>query len=259
MANPYLTYAGMLERSTHLVHCFMHKDPAVIAYQLWGGNTVDNAYGNPAASGVGGAGAVAMFTVNSDSTFRSPLLRRKGLGLVEENRRDQTHLIFDIDDYLAVGVNLPPDEQWLYMRVQENRRGVGLLTVVGPLPVQGAIYCMPPPKTMGLPKPSFTLQGIAPSATTSVAGAPPVFSEDLTSAIPRPLYLVFPVPMGQFTVRNLDGAKALLVSFGPHQAMQSIPAGGEAGLTSGSTKALVLATAAAAGCPYSIYGVLARG
>ncbi len=113
---------------------------------------------------------------------------------------------------------------------------------------------------MGVPKPTFTMQGIAPSAVVGVAaGAPPPFDEDLTTAAPRPLNIVFPFPLEEFTLRNLDGAKALLVSFGPGQLMQSIPAGGEVQLYSGSTKALVLATAAAGGCPYSIHGVLGRG
>ena len=258
MSSPFLTYAGMLERSTHLIHTYLQNDPAVVAYQFWGGDTVNDAYGNPAASGVLGSGAVAMFTTPFNQTFRSPTLRRKGLGLVPENRRGMTHAIFDLDDYIAVGTIIPPDEQWLYLRVQENRRGVGLLTVPGPLPVLGPIYCVPPAKTLGLPNPPFTMQGIAPSATTSTAGGPAVFSEDLTSAIPRPMALVLPYPMSEFNLANLDGVKTLLVSFGPGQLMQPIAPGDEVQLYSGSTKMLVLATPDAGGCPFSLHGVLGR-
>mgnify|MGYP003965162065 CR=1 FL=1 len=259
MANPFHTYPGLMERSTHLTHLSLRNDPAIVAYQFWGQTTVNGAYGNPAASGVGGAGAVTMFTVGTDTTFRSPLLQQKGLGLVEENRRGTTHALFDIDDYLAPTVALPPDSHWLYLRVQENRRVAGLLTVPGPLPVLGGIYCLPPASSFGQSKPTFTMQGIAPSATTSAAGAPPVFSEDLTSAIPRPMYLVFPVPMSEFTLVNLDVAKTLLVSFGPNQLMQAIAPGDEVQLYSGSTKGLVLACPGAAGCPFALHGVLARG
>jgi hypothetical protein len=258
MGSPFLTYAGMLERSTHLIHTYLPNDPAVVAYQFWGGNTVNDAYGNPAASGVGGSGAVAMFTVLDNKTFRSPTLRRKGLGLVPENRRGMTHALFDLDDYIAPGTIIPPDEQWLYLRVQENHRVAGLLTVPGPLPVLGPIYCVPPMATMGLPQPSFTMQGIAPSATTSAAGGPPIFSEDLTSAIPRPMVLVLPFPMSEFNLTNLDGVKTLLVSFGPGQLMQPIAPGNEVQLYSGSTKMLVLATSAAGGCPFALHGVLGR-
>jgi len=260
MSSPFHTYAGMLERSTHLIHTYLPNDSAVVGYQFWGADTVNNAYGNPAASGVGGSGVVAMFTTPFNQTFRSPTLRRKGLGLVPENRRGMTHALFDLDDYIAVGTAIPPDDQWLYLRVQENRRTVGLLDLAGAPadPVLGPIYCVPPVKSLGLSQPTFTLQGIAPSATTSTAGVLPVFSEDLTSAIPRPLFLVLPYPLSEFTLANLDGAKTLLVSFGPEQAMQSIAPGGEVQLYSGSTKALVLATAAAGGCPFSLHGVLGR-
>jgi hypothetical protein len=260
MANPFLTYAGMLNRATHLVHVYLHNDPQVVGYQMWGAPSVNDAYGNPAASGVGGLGGEALFEVARGTTFRSPTIRRNGQDMVEENRRGMTHAVFDIDDYLGAGQNLPPDDSWLFMRMQENRNGVGLLTVPGPLPVQGAIYCVPPPRSRGLAQPTFTLQGIAPSAVVGVAAAaPPPFDEDLTTAAPRPMYLVFPVPMTEFTLHNQDGANTLLVSFGPTQAMQAIAPGNEVQLFSGSTKAMVLACPNAGGCAFSIHGVLGRG
>lgn len=260
MANPFYTYAGVQDRMTKLIHIAVRNDPAVLGYQFWGHNTVNGAYGNPAASGVGGSGAVAMFEVARGTTFRSPLIIANGRDMVEESRRGATHAVFDMDDYTAAGVTLPPDAHWLFLRAQENRNVVGLLTVPGPLPVLGPIYCVPPTKTYGLPTPTFTLQGIAPSAVVGVAaGAVPPFDEDLTTAAPRPLFLVFPAPMMEFALRNLDAAKTLLVSFGPEQAMQAITPGNAVQLYSGSTKALILATAAAGGCPWSLHGVLGRG
>jgi len=260
MANPFYTYAGVLDRSTHLIHTYLRDDTAVVGYQFWGHSTVNGAYGNPAASGVGGAGSSAMFQVARGTTFRSPLIRRSGRDMIEENRRGTTHSVFDMDDYIAAGAVFPPDEHWLFQRAQENRNGIGLLTVPGPFPVLGPIYCIPPAKTYGLPKPSFTLTGIAPSAVVGVAaGVVPPFDEDLTTAAPRPLYLVFPVPMTELALTNLDGVKTLLVSFGPEQAMQALAPGNAVQLYSGSTKGLVLATAAGGGCPWSLHGVLGRG
>ena len=260
MANPFHTYAGLMDRMTKLIHVALRNDPAVVGYQFWGQTTVNGAYGNPAASGVGGAGSVAMFQVARGTTFRSPLIRANGRDLVEENRRGGTHAVFDMDDYIAAGVALPPDDHWLFLRAQENRNGIGLLTVPGPLPVLGPIYCVPPAKSFGLPQPSFTLTGIAPSAVVGVAaGAVPPFDEDLTTAAPRPLFLVFPVPMTEFALQNLDAVKTLLVSFGPEQAMQAVAPGNEVQLYAGSTKAMVLATAAAGGCPWALHGVLGRG
>jgi len=260
MANPFYTYAGLMDRATKLIHVGLRNDPAVVGYQFWGQTTVNGAYGNPAASGVGGAGCTAMFQVGQGTTFRSPLIRRSGRDQIEENRRGSTHAVFDMDDYVAAGVTLPLDNHWLFLRAQENRNGVGLLTVPGPLPVLGPIYCVPPPKSFGLSKPTFTLTGIAPSAVVGVAaGAPPPFDEDLTTAAPRPLFMVFPVPMTEFVIRNLDAVKNLLVSFGPEQVMQTVAPGNEVQLYSGSTKVLILATAAAGGCPWSLHGVLGRG
>ncbi len=262
MGNPFLTYAGLMERTAQYIHLFLHNDPMVLGYALYRQFSIDGAYGNPAGSGVGGSGAVAMAPVLRGNTYRSPGLIRRGLGLVEENRRGTTHIIVDPVEFVAGGLGLPPvpvDQLWLYMRMQEQRAG-GFLGMPGPLPVLGPICCIPPARAMGLPKPTFTATGTAPSAAVGVAaGAVPPFDEDLTTAAPRPLHIVFPYPLEGFTLRNLDGVKALLVSFGPGQLMQSIPAGGEVQLFSGSTKALILATAAAGGCPYSIHGVLGRG
>jgi len=262
MSNPFHTYAGVLERTTQYIHFILKNDPAVIGYQFWIGFTVNDVYGNPAASGVGGAGAGDVFTVASGGYYRTASLIRNGWGLFEENRRGTTHALFDLEGAVMAGVGLPAvplDSMWQFFRVQEERRVIGLLTVPGPEPVLGGILCVPPALNMGMSKPTFTMQGIAPSATTSVAGAPPVFSEDLTSAIPRPMYLVFPVPMVEFALVNLDAVKTLLVSFGPDQLMQAILPGDEVQLYSGSTKGLVLATAAAGGCPFALHGVLLRG
>jgi len=260
MGNPFHTYAGVLDRSSHLVHGYLPNDPMVVGYQVYGQETVDGAYGNPAASGVLGSGSVAMFEVSRGNTLRSPTITRKGVGWVEESRRGTTHFVFDVDDYLAAGVAIPPDDNWMFLRVQENRVGVGLLEMVGAIPVLGPVYCVPPPRCYGIPKPTFTLQGIAPSAVVGVAaGAPAPFDLDLTTAAPRPLVLVLPVPMSEFTLVNLDGVETLLVSFGPDQVMQAVPPGGNVQLKSGSTKTLVLACPGAGGCPYALHGVLGRG
>lgn len=261
MGNPFYTYAGLSGRAPHEIHVYLRNAPEVQAYQFWGHSTVNGAYGNPAGSGVGGTGPTAMFQVNRGTTFRSPLLRQSGRGHVEENRRGTTHAIFDLDDYVAGGSTIPPDNQWLFLRAQENRQALGgLLTVPGPLPVLGPVFCVPSARSRGLISPTFTLQGIAPSAVVGVAaGSPPPFTEDLTTAAPRPLYLVLPTPMTEFALQNLDGAKNLLLSFGPDQLMQSIAPGNEVQLYTGSTKALILATADAGGCPWALHGVLSRG
>lgn len=260
MASPFLTYAGVLERSTHLVHVYVRNDPQVVGYQFWGASALTDAYGNPAASGVGGAGPTALFTVDRGDFFRSPRLRRKGLANIAESRKGTSQAAFDLDDFTlaGAGLTLPMDEQFLFLRVQENRNGIGLLDLGGvPAdPVLGAIYLVPPMVAYGTASPTFTVQSIAPSATGCVAGAPPVFDEDLTAATPRPMYLVFSSPLKEFTLRNLSGANTILVSFGPGQPMLTVPISSEVQLYTGGTKAMVLACPDVGGCPFSLHGVL---
>jgi len=133
MSSPFHTYAGLVQRATHLVHVFLHNSPDVVGYQFWGHRTVDDAYGNPLNSGVGGAGPVAMFQVPRGQSYRSDTLRRKGLGLVEENRRGTTHALYDVDDFLAPAVGgspIPHDGGWMFLRAQEQRNA-GLLQDIG--------------------------------------------------------------------------------------------------------------------------------
>lgn len=263
MSSPFLTYAGVLERSTHLVHLYLPNDPQVMGVQFWVASTINDAYGNPAGSGVGGAGAQALAQVDRGDFFRSATLRRKGLAAIPESRKGTTQIAFDPDDFTlaGLGATLPMEQQWLHMRVQENRNGVGLLDLGGAPadPVLGAIYPVPPVAAYGQPAPTFTTQATAPSATGCTAGLPPFFDEDLTSAAPRPLYLVFAYPLKEFTLRNLDAVKALLISFGPGQPMMTVLAGDEVQITSGSTKEMVLACPAAGGCAFGLHGVLTRG
>jgi hypothetical protein len=184
------------------------------------------------------------------------------LANIPENRNGTTQAAFDPDDFTFAGsaLTLPLDEQFLFMRVQENRNGVGLLDLAGDPtdPVLGAIYMIPTAAVYGMPHPVFTTQATAPSDTGCVAGAPPIFDEDLTSAGPRPLYLVFPFPLTELTVRNLDGANTMLMSFGPGQPMMTLPAGSETQLFSGGTKEMILACPDAGGCSFGLHGILGR-
>lgn len=131
--SPLLTYAGVLERSTHLVHAFLHNDPDVVGYQFWGHRSINDAYGDPLDSGVGGAGPVAMFRVPRGQSYRSATLRRKRLGLIDEVRRGTTHLLFDVDDFVAPAVGdspIPHDGGWLFLRAQQERNA-GFLQNLG--------------------------------------------------------------------------------------------------------------------------------
>ena len=171
-----------------------------------------------------------------------------------------THALFDVEDFIVPAVGgaaIAPDGGWMFLRVKEQR-AAGLLDLGGvPAdPVLGPIYCIPPVEFFGTYQPSFSLQGIAPSSTNSAAGSVPDLNEDLTSAAPRALYLVFPKPLTALSIRNLSLVN-LLVSFGPEQAMQNIPTGGELPLYSGTTKEVLLACPdGVAGAAFSLHGVV---
>jgi len=400
MSSPFLTYAGLLERSTHLIHVYLHNSPDVVGYQFWGHRTINDAYGDPIDSGVGGAGSLALFQVPRGQSYRSATLRQKRLGLVDESRRGTTHALYDVDDFTAPAVGgspIPPDGGWMFLRTQEDRvagglvatfgvpfawvilfgvlagdelvikglifqfqagannlvgktgalgneflvglgagdsaavanlilalndkgdvgpaldlivplgistlgsavsgapttvqiqpkeglgnlvpGAVGQLTITTPdaprvgidaaslaigkffvdwdpaYPVLGGIYCIPPVAYFGTREPSFTLQGIAPSSSASAAGAVPDMDEDLTSAAPRAMYLVFPKPLTALSIRNLSAVN-LLVSFGPEQMMRNVPAGGELPLYTGTTKEVCLACPdGVAGADFSLHGI----
>jgi len=397
--SPLLTYAGLLERSRNLVHVYLRDDPQVVGYQFWGHRTVNDAYGDPLNSGVGGAGPMAMFQVARGGSYRSPTLRRKKLGLVEEIRRGTTHALFDVDDFATPGAGgspIPEDGSWVFLRAQEQRNAglaqypgvaeatvtlnavaagdelvikglifqfqagannlvgktgalgnefiVGLgasdddaaanlaaalndngdvapaLDLVAPLgihtfatnaapsnivliqpedgtpvlvpgvdgfltittadaprvgldaasaaagmlvaaldpanPVLGPIYCIPPVSYFGLREPSFTLAGTAPSSTGAALGLVPDLNEDLTSAAPRIMHLVFCRPLTELSLRNLSGVN-LLVALEPGQLMHNIVAGDVLALTSGGNikEVLLACPDGVAGAAFSLHGV----
>ena len=263
MGNPFFTYAGVLERSSHLVHLYTPNQPEVVGYQMWANATVDDAYGNPAGSGVGGSGCSALFTVARGEFFRSPSLRRKGLAAIPESRKGTTQMAFDPDDFTVAGMAAPMalEDMWLMLRLQENRNNVGLLNLAGnpATPALGPIYLVPPASTFGMSGASFTLSGTAPSATGSTAGVPPVYNQNMLVATPRPMHLVFPSPLQEFTLRNLGGGNDIIVSLGPTQTMMTLKQGADFQLYNGMTKEMVIACPAAGGCSFSLHGVLGRG
>ena len=264
MSNPFLTYPGIVERSRDIIHLCLRDKPITVGYQFWGHRSINDAYGDPTNSGVGGAGASALFAVHKGQAFRSPSLRRSGRGQVHGSIKGQTHAVFTGADYAVPGVGsspVPPDEHWVYVRVQEERIGAGLLTMAGPLPVLGPICCVPPAVFFGTHNPSFTMQGTAPSSTASAAMSTPDLDEDLTSAAPRAMHLVFPSRLSKVHIRNISLVN-LLVSFGPGQPMVNVAAGDSLNVTSHQTsikEVLLACPDGVAGADFTFHGVAMTG
>lgn len=394
MSNPLRTYPSIMQRSPHLVHLYLANQPEVPGYQFWGHSTINDAYGDPPDSGVGGAGPVSLFEVQRGLTFRSERLRRSGRGQIVGSIRGQTHVAFDPDDYNAAGAGgspIPHDDFWMFLRVQENRPALGLLaqpgvpeatlTLTGVLagdeitikglifqfqagannlagrtgalgnefivglgagdndaaanltaalndngdvapavdlvapvnthtfatnpgapsavvvvqpedlaavlqfgdvaqfpittsnavrlawdadataegrlvwtadpatPFLGPILMVPPAIFYGSRNPSLTMQGTAPSGTGCANGVVPDVNDNLASAAPRAMHLIFPVRGTEVSIRNISLVD-LLVSLGVGQPMRTVAAGQQLALTSGGSgvKEILLA------CPTGVAG-----
>lgn len=262
MTTPFLTRFGLLWRFAQHIEMSRTDGHPIVGYQFWGHRGLNHVYGNPLDSGVGGDGPQALFQVTRGQHFRSTTLRRKGLGLYEQNRRGQTHVVFSIEDFITPGAGqpLPPDGEWLFLRVQENRLGVGLLNLGGDPadPALGPVYCVPPASFFGMESAPVTLGGIAPGNTLCAEGVVPNYNDDLSDDSPRPLHLVFPRAVSELVVRNREtvGGENLLFSLGPGQPMRELAPEEEAAFSNTSLKEVVLASsAAAAGADFSLTGV----
>lgn len=268
MSNPVLTVPGLVARYTRQIDLQFRDTPEVAAWQVYGHHTLNDAYGNPDTSGVGGSGPLVMFTVRKSAVFASDSVRRKGGGLWGENTRGTARALFDVEDFMVPANPVPVvalDDQWLYLRVQQNRVAAGgLLVVPGGVdagdPILGPLYLVPPPAAFGSPEPSLTLNGTAPSNTGCTLSNVPAFSLDGTA--PGPLHIVFPRPLSYLRLQNTKaaGGPNLLFCYGPGQSMQRIAPGEETVLYSGQTKDLLLAREAGnGGCTFDLTGTLRLG
>jgi len=98
------------------------------------------------------------------------------------------------------------------------------------------------------------MQALAPMNTGCVAGAPPVLSYDVQTALP--LHIVFPRPAATVCVTNQSDGDAMLVSFGLGMPMivvgagaQTVPTGG--GYAQPGVRELVIAADPTAGAAVS--------
>jgi hypothetical protein len=249
-----------MERRAHLIDMMVRDEPGVSALQFYGAKTIDDAYGNPTGSLVGGAGAIPMFTVLSSRQFRSPSIVNRRWSWYGENLKNTSRVAFDPSDYVGdVGTELPSDEEIWFVRVQESRPAAGgFLEVQGAVdtgdPKLGSIYVVPTPIFFGQPGPGLTLQGTAPAATTAVAGAvPPI---DLDMQVPNPMHLVFPRRTAACFVNCTSGT--LLVSTGWGDPLIEVAATEDSVELGGGVKELVLAGSGGAAI-FSIYTITALG
>ena len=246
----FSTRIGLLQRSTHLIDLNVRNSTGVVAYQLRGAKTLNDAYGNFAGSGVGGTGTTFMMDALAGQTVRSPLVVPRTVGL-EEVRRGSTSFQFDINDFITPVIPPPfgSDDDYLFVRVRENHLTSGWLTVTaGPnagMPIQGPILVVPTASNIAGLGSVLTMSGLAPSHTGCTFGNKPVFDMSVTD--PLPMYIALPKTARAVRITNLDDKVDLLMSYDIGAPMSLIkPLATVAMLGSTSVSEIILASNEAA-------------
>jgi len=223
---PFNVAPRILQRSTNFVDLVIRDRPGTDMYRLWGAPSVNDAYGNPTGSGVGGTGGQILMTAYRGSIEQSQSLVPRGVQVGGENRKGHTTFQFNPDDFVipAIPPNFNGDETPNYVRIQEHRAGAWLESA-GPvdpgLPTQGPILIIPEPRFYGRPAIApITFTATAPTGTGCTLGYPPVF--DPTMQTPNPMHIVFPRMAGNIVINANDDGKALLVSYGPGSPMMAV-------------------------------------
>jgi len=252
---PFDVRPGLLERSTGVLDVITRHRPGTTALRLWNANSIENAYGTLATSGLAGTGGVDTLTTDVGTIGQSPRIIRRGCG-VAECRRGLTSFQYALED---IGMS---DDLLTYVRIQEERAGVWAAVPAGaPLnanyPIRGPILVLPQAHFFAASANVLSLQANAPLLTGCIAGAPPVFDNSVQT--PLPLHLILPRPGATISVRNLSVGDVLLVSFGLSQPMleinpgeASVPTGG--GYSQPGVREILLAAdpTSAAVVPFSI-------
>lgn len=209
---------NILDRKVNVVELSIPVKPGVSKYRLRGHKTLDGAF----------VGTVAMMEAESGIQTRSPGLRVSGRNrTMGETIRGYTRIALDPDEFTALSPSLPTDRETLFLRVEDFDLALG-----GYLP-PGQILIVPPADYFGVQNSTISLFGTAPGLSALPGEYPPLGA----MSFGLPLYST----SGEIT--NLDGADALLVSFGEGQLMASIPAGGSFPIDDGSVIEVFLASA----------------
>ena len=193
------TIPNLLDRYPNLIHFFVPNDPNTSKYRVRGHKNLDGAF----------SGGTDMFVFERGLVFRSPSIRQKNLGLLDESTRNQTRAWFDLDDYQPLDpVNLPRDNEFAFLTIEEFSIAAGAYLTPAP------IYVVPPAKFFGVRNSTITLYGTAPAGTGASAGSLPPTNV---------MRIALPIYTSGMVLRNL-GTVDLLFSLGEGMPLAPIPA-----------------------------------
>lgn len=254
---PHMTTAGIVDRSPHLVDLILSRNKQTLQYRVWVSKTLNDAYGNPDGSGVGGDGPIQILTATAGETFRSPSVIRAGQGRVGDSRRGTTRILFDLDDYSGnIATEVPSDDEVTYLRIQEKDKALGdFFSVAAGLdnegdPILGPILIVPPVSYYATSRPMWAFDGLAPVGTGCEAGEVPAINVDGSS--PNPMFIALPRASSSGKLLNRSEAGNLLISFGVGQSMVVVPPLAEIYLR-GSTKHILIASGEDFAIPFTLF------
>jgi hypothetical protein len=228
------TVPSLITRATNHVDLMIKQDVNVLRYRVRGHRTLNGAQ----------FGSVAMFVADSGRHYRSVTLRQKGIGVVEDSKRDMTRITFDPADFQATSPSLPSDGEVLFLRVEEFSVATG-----GYLP-PGQILIVPPAETFGVQDSTITVAGIAPGG---LLGAIP-------GSKPPPESLSFGLPLysTSATISNLDANNNLLISFNEGMPMVVVKPNDEIVIPDGSVVEVFVASQAVNAVEFSMFFTLTK-
>lgn len=199
---------SILYRQPNYLNMTFPIQPGVPKIRVSGAARLNDAYGNVA--GVGGGGALPMFEVLSGATFKSPSVMAKNHPF-EDINRGITRMIIDPDDFATPaqppGTSyLPTDDQTLFLRVETWNPVLNTWNAPGPITI------IPSYDFFTTKEPVFTVTGLAPNMAV---GAWPAVLPDFMP--PTVMNFLLPAYSQTVSIANLAavGGDTLFVSFHP--------------------------------------------
>lgn len=168
--NPLIPTPNILDRAAGHITLQFRNDPNILGYRVRTSNSLVNAYGT--ANGLAGVGTVALFDVQRDQTSISKVIRQRRTGISGDTTRGQTRATYDPTEFVGVAATVPPDNQLAFMRFQVRTAASPAFPVAADNTNQSVILVVQDPTFLGVPRPSLTLSGIAPTLGTAAAGLP---------------------------------------------------------------------------------------
>lgn len=173
----------------------MERNRGNISLSIWNRSGVAS-YTVRASTQLTGVAYSDLFNVTRGALFRSPTLRRKRLGVVDESRRGQTHVAFDLGDYSSATV--PSDLATSFIQIRELDGSGATLS-------DGPVMVVPPPGFFATGRRNLVLNGTAPEGAAGANNLPPV-TGGIVVALPK--------FADEVSITNTDAANSLFVSFG---------------------------------------------